>query len=71
MAEPPDRHGSISRSVLVAIAIGVAVIAVVATLVWRPLATSLRLAPVPTPMRGGQPIDARDHTVAASTARAP
>jgi hypothetical protein len=57
--------------VLVAIAIGIAVIAVVAVLVWRPLAASLHAAPVPMPMRGGHSIDARDHAVAASPARAP
>ncbi len=71
MAEPPDRYGSISWPVLVAIVIGVAVIVVVAALVWRPLAASLHLAPVLMPMRGGYPIGARDHAVAASPARAP
>jgi len=55
----------------VLVAIGIAVIAVVAVLVWRPLAASLHPARVPMPMRGGHSIDARDHAVAASPARAP
>ena len=71
MAEPPDRNGSISRPVLVGIAIGIAVTAMVAVLVWRPLATSLHLAPAPTPMPHGHPIDACYHAIAASLARAP
>jgi hypothetical protein len=70
MAEPPDRRGSISGPVHVAIAIGIAVVAVVAALVWQSLATSLHLAPAPTPMRGEHPIDLRDRA-AASPARAP
>lgn len=70
MAEPPDRRGSISRSVLVAIAIGIAVIALVAALVWRPLATSLHLALAPSPPRSGHaPADAK--ALPAGAARAP
>lgn len=66
MAEPPDRHGSISRSVLVAIAIGIAVIA----LVWRPLATSLHLALAPSlPRSGHARADAK--ALPAGAARAP
>jgi hypothetical protein len=71
VAEPPDRHGSISRPVLVGIVIGIVMIALIAALVWRPLATSLHLAPAPTPMRGGHPNVIREHAVAASLARAP
>jgi hypothetical protein len=71
VAGQPDRRGSISLPVLVAIVIGIAVIAVVTALVWRPLATSLHLAPVPMPTRGGHQADLHDHAAAASSARAP
>ena len=71
MAEPLDRHGSISRPVLVAIVISIVALALVAALVWRPLARSLHLALVPTPMPGGHRSVIREHAVAASPARAP
>jgi hypothetical protein len=71
MVKPPSYPGSISRPVLVAIAIGVAVIALVAALVWRPLAMSIHLAPHPRQRALRTWVQDGAYSAAGNLARAP
>lgn len=47
MARPPEQRRPIFRMIMLALVIGVVVLALVAALVWRPLASSLHLNPAP------------------------
>ena len=71
MARPPEQRRPVTRLVVAALAIGLAVLALIAALVWRPLVSSLYLGPAPARGRGGDALAANTTPVSAGAARAP
>jgi hypothetical protein len=71
VAWPPEQYRPVIRLLLVALAIGVVVVALIAALVWRPLVSSLYLGPAPALARAGHGLAAETTPVSASAARAP
>jgi hypothetical protein len=71
VARPPEPRRPVIRLIVVALAIGLAVVALIAALVWRPLATSLNLGPAPALARAGHALAADTAPVSAGLARAP
>lgn len=67
-SKPPR---AVSGLVLAVMAIGLAVLALIAALVWRPLVSSLHLDPAPVPARTGHALAADAQSVSAAAARAP
>jgi hypothetical protein len=68
---PPEQHRPVIRLLLVALAIGLAALALIAALVWRPLISSLYLCTAPARGRGGDAFAANTTPVCAGAARAP
>jgi hypothetical protein len=68
---PPEQHRPVTRLLLVVLAIGVVVVALIVALVWRPLISSLHLGPAPAHARAGDALAAAVNPVSAGAARAP
>jgi hypothetical protein len=71
VARPPEQHRPAIRLLLVALAIGLAALALIAALVWRPLISSLHLGPAPARARAGDTIATALNPATAGAARAP
>jgi len=71
VAKPPEQRRPVTRLLLVVLAIGVAALALIAALVWRPLISSLHLGPAPALVRAGHALATAVNPVSASAARAP
>ncbi|HEV2346993.1 MAG TPA: hypothetical protein VGS97_23025 [Actinocrinis sp.] len=71
MARQPEQRRPVLRLIVVALAIGLALVAVIAALVWRPLISSLHLDPAPAPAHAGHALAIDAKSLSASPARAP